>query len=341
MVVLPVAFSQLKTALSLAERMLGLARDTQDPEQLAEAHRVLGTTVFRLGEIRLARTHMERALELHRPDRQSYGHLLRYARNPAVHMRSTLSWFLWYLGLPDQSRARCEEALELARKVSDTFGLALTLIFAAELHQRRCEVQPALEYANAAIALSSDLGFPLYLAWGTILRGWAFARQGSHEEGIAQMHQGLDAREATGAVLGQPSLLRLLADAYGRAGQPEAALRVLSEALALVSSTGERFDEPRLLRLKGDLMLQMPGEEACASARTKEAEACFQQATALARDQGARSVIAKARAARRGRGWPRFMAPSRRGLIPWISVRQGSCWRTCPDIDVRSNCGSR
>ncbi|WP_454739841.1 adenylate/guanylate cyclase domain-containing protein [Cupriavidus necator] len=282
--------SQLKTALGLAERMLGLARDTQDPEQLAEAHRVLGTTVFRLGEIRLARTHMERALELHRPDRQSYGHLLRYARNPAVHMRSTLSWFLWYLGLPDQSRARCEEALELARKVSDPFGLALTLIFAAELHQRRCEVQPALEYANAAIALSSDQGFPLYLSWGTILRGWAFARQGSHEEGIAQMHQGLDARDATGAVLGRPSLLGLLADAYGRAGQAEAALRVLSEAQALVSSTGERFDEPRLLRLKGELMLQMPGEEACAPARTKEAEACFQKAIALARDQGARSV---------------------------------------------------
>ncbi|WP_454736016.1 adenylate/guanylate cyclase domain-containing protein [Cupriavidus necator] len=274
---------QLETAQALAERLHALAQDTQEPEQLAEAHRVLGVTLFRRGKISLARTHMEEALTLHRPDRQSYGHLLRYARNPAVHMRSTLSWILWYLGLPDQACTRSEEAMELARKASDPFGLALSLIFAAELHQRRCDVQRALECANAAIALSNDHGFQLYLAWGTILRGWALAGHGSYEDGIAQMQQGFSALEATGAVLGRPSLLGLLADAYGRAGQGDAALRVLGEALTLVRSTGERFDEPTLIRLKGELLLQM-------TAGDKEAEACFRKAIALARDEGARSI---------------------------------------------------
>uniref|UniRef100_UPI003F499F2B adenylate/guanylate cyclase domain-containing protein n=1 Tax=Cupriavidus necator TaxID=106590 RepID=UPI003F499F2B len=285
--------SQLKMAQTLADRLLSLAQNGQDPEQLAEAHRVLGSTVFRLGEIRLARTHTEQALALHRPDRQSYEDLLRYARNPAVHIRNTLSWILWYLGLPDQSRARSEEAMALSRKASDPFALAVSLIFAAELHQRRGELRPALEYANAALALSSEQGFPLYLAWATILRGWALAAlEGSHEDGIAQMHQGLGAHEATGAALGRPSLLGLLADAYGRAGQAEAALRVVSEALMLVGSTGERFDEPTLIRLKGELMLQLP-EEALSPARVKEAEACFQKAIAIAHDQGARAIELK------------------------------------------------
>ncbi|WP_042885361.1 adenylate/guanylate cyclase domain-containing protein [Cupriavidus necator] len=285
--------AQLSTAHALAERLLGLAQDTQDPEQLAEAHRILGATVFRLGEIRIARTHTEQALALHRPDRQPYSKLLRYARNPAVHMRSTLSWTLWFLGLPDQSRARSEEALALAREASDPFGLALSLIFAAELHQYRREVQLAREYADAAIALSSDQGFPLYLGWGTILRGWALAEQGSHEEGIAQIHQGLSAHQATGAALGRPTLLGLLANAYGKAGQAKAGLRVLSEALALVKNTGERFAEPILLRLKGELILMLSDGEAGSSTRAKEAEACFQAAIAMARDQGARSVELK------------------------------------------------
>jgi predicted ATPase len=195
--------------------------------------------------------------------------------------------------LPDQSRARSEEALALARKSSDPFGLALCLIFAAELHQYRREVQLAREYADAAIALSSDQGFPLYLGWGTILRGWALAEQGSHEEGIAQIHQGLSAHEATGAALGRPRLLALLANAYGKAGQAEAGLGVLSKALALVTSTGERFTEPILLRLKGELILMLSGDEAGSSTRAKEAEACFQAAIAIAHDQGARSVELK------------------------------------------------
>lgn len=285
--------AQLSTAHALAQRLLGFAQDKQDPEQLAEAHRILGATLFRLGEIRMARTHMEQALALHRPERQTYSKLLRYAPNLALHIRSTLSWTLWFLGLPDQARARSEEALALARKSSDPFGLALCLIFAAELHQYRREVQLARECADAAIALSSDQGFPLYLGWGTILRGWALAEQGSHEEGIAQIHQGLSAHEATGAALGRPRLLALLANAYGKAGQAEEGLRVLSEALALVKNTGERFAEPILLRLKGELILMLSDGEAGSSTRAKEAEACFQAAIAMARDQGARSVELK------------------------------------------------
>ncbi|MBP0631195.1 MULTISPECIES: adenylate/guanylate cyclase domain-containing protein [unclassified Cupriavidus] len=282
--------AQLKTAQALGERLLSLAQDTQDPEQMAEAHRVLGSTVFRLGEFTAARTHMEQALALHRPDRQSYGHLLRYVRNPAVHMRSALSWALWYLGLPDQSLARSAEALALARQASDPFGLALSLIFAAELHQRRGEPEQTLEYANAALALSSEQGFPLYLAWATILRGWALGRQGSHEEGIDLIQQGLAAHEATGAALGRPSLLGLLADAYGRAGQPDAALRVLGEALTLASSTGECFDAATLHRFQGEWMLQLPGEMASLSARDDEAQACFEKAIALAHQQAAKSI---------------------------------------------------
>ncbi|WP_011295923.1 adenylate/guanylate cyclase domain-containing protein [Cupriavidus necator] len=279
--------AQLHTAQALGERLLGLAQEAQDPEQLAEAHRVLGATVFRLGQVEAARAHMEQSLALHRPDRPSYGHFLRYARNPAVHVRSTLGWILWYLGYPHQAQVRCEEALALARQASDPFALALSLIFAAELHQRIGQRDATLEYANAALALSREQGFPHYLAWATILRGWALARQGSIEAGIALIQQGLRDHQATGAALGRPSLLGLLADAYGAAGQPESGLRVLDEALALVYDTGECFDAATLYRLRGELQLAMSGEPAHSSALEPAAQACFETAIQLARQQAA------------------------------------------------------
>ncbi len=282
--------AELTTARALGYRLLSLAQRTQDPEHLAEAHRVLGTTVFRVGEISQARTHLEQAVALHRPNRPSYGHFLRYARNPAVNTRSTLSWILWYLGLPNQSLSRCEEALALAREASDPFALALSLIFAAELHQRRGELEQTLDYANAALELSSEQGFPLYLAWAKILRGWGRACQGNSDEGIALIHQGLLAHEATGAGLGRPSLLGLLADAHGRVGQPEAGLRVLGEAQALVKNTGECFDEASLNRLQGELMLKLPVGNADLAAMEETAQASFQKAILLARQQSAKSI---------------------------------------------------
>ncbi|AQV99212.1 hypothetical protein BJN34_35640 (plasmid) [Cupriavidus necator] len=286
--------AQLRQAHALAERLLGLAQDTGDRERLAEAHRAQGVTLLRLGNIERARHHMEQALTLHQPGQQSYDYLLRLVKSPAVHIRSTLSWILWYLGLPDQSRTRCEEALELARAAADPFGLALSLIFAAELYRRRDEVESSLGYADAAIAVSAERGFPLYQAWGTILRGWALAKLGKQEEGIAQMRRGLRAHRATKSALGRPSLLGLLADAYGKVGKFEFALRVLRHALALAERTEERFESPTLLRLKGELLWQMAGEQdPCKSIKIREAESDLRNAVALARGQGARSTELK------------------------------------------------
>ena len=51
------------------------------------------------------------------------------------------------------------------------------------------------------MALCTEQGFPFFLAGGTILQGWALAKQGQWEEGITQMHQGLAAYRATGVEL--------------------------------------------------------------------------------------------------------------------------------------------
>ncbi len=148
-----------------------------------------------------------------------------------------------------------------------------------------------MEYASAAVALTRDHGFPSYAAWALILRGWALVSMGRNEEGIGLIHQGLRDHEATGAALGRPSLLGLLADAYGKTGQPEAGQRVLADALSLVANTGERFDEATLNRLQGELMiLALPEERVMASAEIAAAQACFLRAIGIAQQQEAKSI---------------------------------------------------
>jgi predicted ATPase len=175
------------------------------------------------------------------------------------------------------------EALALAQALSHPFSLGLVLIVAAYIHQFRCEGQAAQARAEATVTLSTEHGFPFWLAAGTIVRGWALAMQGQEDEGISQMQQGLAAFRATGSQFLRPYYLALLAEGYGRVGQTEEGLGLLAEALATAHHTGEHFWEAELHRLQGELSLALSADHHA------EAEARFQQALAVARRQQAKS----------------------------------------------------
>ena len=155
------------------------------------------------------------------------------------------------------------------------------------LHGHRREWSTAQERAEAALALSTAQGFGHWAGQATFQRGWALAAQGQGEEGIAHMHQGLAAIRATGAV-GSPHVLAKLAEAYGGIGQAEEGLRWLAEALATMDNTGECCDEAELYRIKGELLLRQAVPDA------PQAEACFQQALAVARRRQAKSLELRA-----------------------------------------------
>ncbi|MCY1243131.1 Tetratricopeptide repeat protein [compost metagenome] len=114
------------------------------------------------------------------------------------------------------------------------------------------------------------------------------AELGETEAGIARIRHGLAGYEGTGAVLGTPNLLSLLADACCKAGQPDAAQEALARGLALAEKTGERLDEATLWRLRGDMLcrLQPSGHE--------EAEACFRRALSISGEQNARLLALRA-----------------------------------------------
>jgi predicted ATPase len=138
------------------------------------------------------------------------------------------------------------------------------------------------------MAVCTEQGFAQLLAFGRLLQGWALAAQHQGEDGIAHIYQGLEAYQATGAVVGRPQYLALLAEAHGQAGQAEAGLVVLTEALMVVGQTGERSYEAEIHRLTGQLLLARAG------AHPTEPEVYFRQALDVARRQQAKSLELRA-----------------------------------------------
>jgi len=272
-----------------AEQLLTLAQNVHDPALLLGAHDALGQTCYFVGEFARARDHLEYSIALYDPQQHRSLAFLLGGEDPGVACRGYMALTLWMLGYPAQALQRMHDALTLAQELSSPFNLAFALCFAARLHQYRRERQLTQERAEASVALCTEQEFPLLLAFGTLLRGWALAEQGQREEGIAQIRQGLAAWRATGAEIQRPYNLALQAEAHENAEQTEEGLTVLAEALALVDKTGERLYEAELYRLKGELTLKQSRVQSLASSVQKEGEECFLKAIDIAQRQQAKS----------------------------------------------------
>jgi predicted ATPase len=213
---------------------------------------------------------------------------VRYGLDLGVGSHDWLARALWALGFPEQALQHSQAARTLAEEVAHPYSLVLALLFAAVVHQYRREVLAAHAQAAAAMTLATEQGFAQRVSHGTVLHGWALALQGQGEAGLAAMRQGLAAERATGSRVYQPYFLGLLAEAYGAGGHPDAGLTVLAEALAVLDTTELHYYDAEIYRLQGALLLQQAVPDAA------QAEACFHQALALARQQQARSWALRA-----------------------------------------------
>jgi len=267
--------AQLDTARELGEQCLALAQSSQDPPRQQQAFLALASTLFHLGELSAARTHLEEGMVLHDPP-QAHPRALPAVADPRVACRAYATWTLWQLGYPDQALQYSREAMSLAQELSHPHSLAFALHFACGLHQYRREAHVVQDMAKSAMELAAKQEFSYWVATATIWHGWALAAQGQHTAGIAQIRQGLDAYRSTGAALGWPLFLALLAEAYQYGRQIDAGLAALADALETAQQTGERWYEAELYRLQGELLL------ARAAGPLPEAETRFHQAADVA-----------------------------------------------------------
>lgn len=271
---------QYQTARELGEQLFSMAQRRKAPPLLLEAHSALGQTLCWQGEFAPARAHLERGLAYYTPQ-QRHSHPFFYGLDPGAVCLSYTAWVLWHLGYPDQALQKIDKAFILTRELSHSFSLVFVLVCSMFLHQLRREVQLVRERAEAVIAQGDEQGFPQFLAWGSVWRGWVLALQEEGDKGIAQIRQGIAAYRSTGGEATWPYCLALLAEAHEQMGQTEEGISVLNEALTILDRTGEGFYEAEVYRLKGELLVMRNHLNAA------QAKTCFQRAIEIARRQGA------------------------------------------------------
>jgi predicted ATPase/class 3 adenylate cyclase len=278
--------AEYPTAHELAQQCLLMAEHADDPALLLHAHLALGETLFWLGEVDTAHGHLTHSLRLY-DAQQHRPHAFLYSNNPAVICQTYTALALWWRGDADQALAVMHGAVRLAQELAHPSSMAWSFVCLALLHSLRREIRAVQVQAEAVIALSAREGFPFWAAVGTILYGWAQVQQGRDGEGMLLMRQGLEAYEATGAELGRPYFLVLLADAYGQAGETEAGLQLLAEARLASERSGEQIAASEVYRLTGELLLRQSSPLPPAKQPDAEAEVYMQRAFDMAVQQGA------------------------------------------------------
>jgi predicted ATPase/DNA-binding winged helix-turn-helix (wHTH) protein len=272
----------LATARELGAQLVQQAQYEADPVPLLEAHEALGTTLFHLGEYAAARMHYEQVMARTNLTVQP---ALARCRGAVLGVTclAHAALTLWCLGYPAQAVQRSQEALRLAQALAHPHSLAVVQFWAASLQHRRREAAAVQAQTDALLTLATAQGFPLWAGLGTCLRGWALAMQGQGEAGMAQLRQGIAAVLATGQELARPLYLVLLAEVMGYAGQVAEGLCLLTEALTAFETSGRGDALAEVYRIQGELLLRQ------AIPDVPLAQACFQQACAVARHQQAKS----------------------------------------------------
>src|SRR5262249_21555963 len=209
--------AEYQMARRLGEQLLTLAEQSQDPALFVAAHRALGVTLFRLGAVATAHTHLTQGIARYTPQ-QHRASVFLYGDDSGVVCHSYASRTLWSLGYPDQGLAQSHEAVTLAQQRAHPFTLGFALSGAAIFHQHRREVRAAQEHAEATMPRAKAQGFPFWTATGALIRGWVRGQEGKAQEGIEQINQGLRAFRATGAEIARPYWLALLAEVHGTRG---------------------------------------------------------------------------------------------------------------------------
>jgi class 3 adenylate cyclase/predicted ATPase len=269
-------YPELKKGKELAEQLVTLARDLQDPALLLVAYRTLGSTLFAYGEPAQALEVLKQGIELYDPQKHRSLAFV-YGQDIGVVCRGWVAWSLLLLGYPDQAAKMALEAIDMARELSHPLTLAYALAVGSYTYLLLQKIEQARKLAQESFELSGEQGFVFFYTHSAMILG-VLADADQIEQGVTQTRGGMAGLEAAGAALLLPVHQIGLAEIFASLGKIEDGLAIVAEGLALIERGDEHIWEADLYRAKGDVLL-LKGEN------ESEVEDCFQHAISIAKQQ--------------------------------------------------------
>ena len=266
----------------LAAEFLMLAEKQGGTVPLMFGHRVMGTSSVYTGEIAKGRAHYDQAIALY--DRATHLPLAtRFGQDIRVVILCQRSLALWLLGYPEAALADAEQAVKHGREINQAATMMYAFYFGRWTHFH-CGIYAAVNaQLDELVALVVEKGAEGWKGTPTSLQGCVLALTGKAADAIDMINSGIAAFRSVGGTLFEPLFLSYLAGAHANLGQFDEARGRIDEAMDIIETAKERWFEAEANRIAGEIALKSP------KADTAEAEAYFERALSVARQQQSKS----------------------------------------------------
>ena len=263
---------------AVVERMLAIAEIRNDPVAVVRARYRIGVCVLLMGDLRAGAEQIAGSWRM----MQSIGYSSTMATAGGADLRVPMQGYLSFakvlFGEPEEAGRHIGQAWSIAERDDHAFTIAWAMTVDGRV---RAYLEPsgALEVLDGAVEFCVRHGLDQRRGQAQCLRGFAKARAGSLDEGLADLEEGLGYWQPHGPTLQSTEYLTYIAEVQVARERYEAALARLAEAGEHGERTGEQFFEAERLRLRAR----------CAEAAGDSAEtlALLDSALAVAERQGA------------------------------------------------------
>jgi hypothetical protein len=238
-----VIHGELRLARETAEIFLrdvearGLATET------GAARRMLGLVLLFQGDLKAARSMLERALVEYVPERDGETRF-RFGRDTEVSAAAYLALAEWHLGDLERARQLIDRATQRAEELGQAAAMANALFWKSVLETRRNDASATRLAADAVLGLTEEYGLKTYADIGQMYANWAHGLLLDPEVGESGLRQALAAYIAQRNKSGAPSFHGLLAELEAITKGPESGLKLIDQGLAIADETGEHYTDP-------------------------------------------------------------------------------------------------
>lgn len=272
---------QPRNAQEIALRCADMTKGGTDTGTTLETHHMFWTNNFFMGNCVETETHALAGIKLYEPG-QHHALTYRYSgHDPGVCSHCFAGLSAWQRGSFASAAEHCRFAVTHAEKLAHPLSIGLAHWALSLLHIFHRQPEPALKAAQREISMCDEYLLPLLRSQGGFQIGWALAALGDKRHGIAEMERGVAGIRASGAEMGLPYFLALLAETIAGTGDAARAVSILEEATSAAMRNGTHFQFSELLRIRASIMLQTDRRNVA------EADALLARAVAFAQNQGA------------------------------------------------------
>jgi len=272
-------------AFRLADELLAIARELDDPDLLMEAYHARVPGLLRKADFKGMHESAQHVIGLYDRDRHRENAFYFGGHDSRVCALSFLALGEWGLGFPEAAQKTAWQCVEDARSLGHLFSVAHGLNMSGLTHLMLDDREACRALCDELYPLAERNSFSWPLVYAKFQRGWLMAQEGDREAGLAAM---ADAANGAPAAVLRPVLATLIARQHLLYGQSDAAMTALDRAVDEMNKQSTRFYEAEMVRLRGDILLAQSRDNAGVAEQT------YREAMAIAASQPCRPIELRA-----------------------------------------------